>query len=344
MINNTHIKIAVYSLDLSRYACAELRVGAPYRKLRDSLSYKWAVQERDNQSWIDISPIDWADIIVIQRYFPLQETLPILERILDSGKPIVYEIDDLLLDVPLSHPLYQNFQRTIPYIRELLPKVNLITVATDALGERIRQFNPNVITIPNFLDESAIAPPNSSSTPLKATVAYMGTSSHIHDLERIEEVLFKLHDKYKSAVQFVFWGCTGTRLEKLGRIIPFDDCYTSFLGNLSKIHFDIGLAPLANTPFNRCKSNIKWLEYSACARAGIFSDLEPYRESVAHGKTGMLAGDDPKEWFEALEYLISHPDQRKAMGRAARKDAFARFGLSKGVHRYLELYKGLLKR
>lgn len=139
-------------------------------------------------------------------------------------------------------------------------------------------------------------------------------------------------------------GCAGTRLAKLGRVIPFDDSYASFLKTLGKIHFDIGLAPLADNPFNRCKSNIKWLEYSAHARAGIFSDLEPYRESVEHGKTGMLVGDDPKEWFEALEYLISNPNQRKAMGRAARKDAFARFGLSKGVHRYLELYRGLLKR
>jgi len=343
MTKKNHIKIAVYSLDLPHYACAELRVSAPYRKLRDSFSYKWAVQEVDGRSKIDLSPIDWADIIVVQRYFPLLETLPVLERILDSGKPVVYEIDDLLLDVPLSHPLHQNLQRTIPYIRQLLPKVSIVTVATDALGERIREFNPNVITIPNFIDESAITPPNSSSDPLTTTIAYMGTSSHISDLELVEDVLFKLHDKYKPAVKFVFWGCTGTRLETLGRVIPFDDCYASFLGNLSQIHFDIGLAPLTDNPFNRCKSNIKWLEYSAFARAGIYSNLEPYRRSIEHGKTGMLAGKDPNDWLEALEYLISHPAERQAMGRAARKDAFTRFGLSRNAHRFLEAYSGLLR-
>lgn len=343
MTKNSPVRIAVYSLDLPHYACAELRTIAPYRQLRDSLTYKWAVQERDDRSWIDMSPIDWADLIVIQRYFPLLETQPILQRILDSGKPIVYEIDDLLFEVPLSHPLYQNFQRTVPHIRELLPKVNLVTVTTDALGERIREFNPNVITIPNFIDESAIKRPSLSSDPLKTVIAFMGTPSHTPDLELIEEVLFKLHDKHKSTVQFIFWGCSGTRLEKLGRIVPFDDCHASFLANLSKIHFDIGLAPLADNPFNRCKSNIKWLEYSAFGRAGIYSNLEPYSGSVEHGKTGMLVGYDPKDWLDALEYLISHPTERQAMGRTARKDAFTRFGLSRNAHRFLEAYSGLLR-
>ena len=71
----------------------------------------------------------------------------------------------------------------------------------------------------------------------------MGTPSHTQDLALIEEVLFKLRDKYDPSVQFVFWGCTGNRLGKLGQTIPFDDCYASFLRNLGTVHFDIGLAP-----------------------------------------------------------------------------------------------------
>ena len=133
-------------------------------------------------------------------------------------------------------------------------------------------------------------------------------------------------------------------MAQLGRVIPFDDSYASFLKTLGKVHFDIGLAPLADNVFNRCKSNIKWLEYSAYARAGVYADLEPYRDSVKHGNTGMLAGDDPQAWFNALEYLITHPAERKAMGRAARKEAFARFGLSKGAQLYLDVFKSLLNR
>ena len=338
------IKIAVYSLDFPHYACADLRVVTPFRRLREHLDFRWAVQDCNGQSRIDADPAKWADIIVVQRYFPLKETSPLLETFLASGKPVVFEIDDFLLNVPTSHTLYHNFQRTAPFIREFLPKVDLVTVTTDALRERIVTFNPNTVTLPNLIDESAFVQAAPAADPSKTVIAYMGSPTHGKDLELVEEALFQVRDRFGSAVEFIFWGCAGTRLAKLGRIIPFDDSYASFLKTLGKVHFDIGLAPLADNAFNRCKSNIKWLEYSAYARAGIFSDLEPYRDSVEHGKTGMLAGNDPREWAEALKYLITHPTERKIMGRNARKEAFTRFGLSRGVHRYLEIYKTLLNR
>jgi len=58
----------------------------------------------------------------------------------------------------------------------------------------------------------------------------------------------------------------------------------------------------------------------------------------------MLAGNDPKEWMDALEYLIEHPDERQAMDRAARKNAFNQFGLSMNAYRVLDVYSKLLRR
>lgn len=338
----SRLKIAVYSLDLPHYACAELRILAPFRRLRRSLDFRWAVQDCNGRSRIDADPISWADIIVFQRYFPLEETCPILDMMFSSGKPVCYDIDDFLLDVPSTHPLFHNFQRTAPFIRKILPNVDLVTVTTEVLRERLTPFNPNTVVIPNFIDESAIMPLAPTGNTQKTVIAYMGSPTHGEDLELIEDVLFQIRNRFGSAVEFIFWGCAGTNLAKLGRVIPFDDSYTSFLKSLGQVHFDIGLAPLANSVFNRCKSNIKWLEYSAYARAGVYSDLEPYRNSVEHGKTGMLARNDPQEWLDALEYLITHPTERKAMGRAARKESFARFGLSKGAQRHLDVYKNLL--
>lgn len=338
------IKIALYSLDILHYACSELRLIMPLKKLRDSINFKWLVQYSNQISKINTNGIEWADIIVVQRYFPLHETRPILDCMLSSGKPVCYEIDDFLLDIPRTHPLFHNFQRTAPFIREFLPKVDLVTVTTEALRERIAPYNPNTVTIPNFIDESAIAQPSSAESSAQTVIAYMGSPTHGQDLELVEDVLFKIRDKFGPSVAFTFWGCAGTRLAQLGRVISFDDRYVSFLKTLGQVHFDIGLAPLVDNAFNRCKSNIKWLEYSAYGRAGVYSDLEPYRDSVEHGKTGMLAGNDPREWFNALEFLITHPAERKAMGRAARKEAFARFGLSKGAQRYLDVYKSLLNR
>jgi glycosyltransferase involved in cell wall biosynthesis len=344
MANSTPIRIAVYSLDLPHYACAELRINAPLRHLSHKVECQWAVHNAGNRSWIDASPIDWADLILVQRYFPLQETWPVLEGILKSEKPVVYDIDDILMDIAETHPLYDNFQRTIPFIRDFLPRADIVTVTTDRLRDQLLEYNPNTVVIPNFINESAIVPTRAPEYSRETTIAFMGTPSHTQDLELIEDVLFKLKEKFTTGVRFIFWGCAGTRLEKLGPVLPFEDNYASFLKKLGETHFDIGLAPLADTLFNRCKSNIKWLEYSAYGRAGIFSDLDPYRHSVKHGQTGMLAGEDAKEWLHALDYLVTHPTERMAMGRAARKDAFARFGLTHGAQRYLELFSKLVQR
>jgi glycosyltransferase involved in cell wall biosynthesis len=344
MANSTPFRIAVYSLDLPHYACAELRIAAPLRHLSGKVEFKWAVHNADNRSWIDVSPIDWADVILVQRYFPLQETQPVLEGILGSGKPVLYDIDDILLDIVETHPLYDNFQRTIPFIRDLLPRVDIVTVTTDRLREQLLKYNPHTVVIPNFINEAAIIPTRAPSNSRETTIAYMGTPSHTKDLELIEDVLFKLKEKFTTGVRFIFWGAAGTRLEKLGPVLPFEDNYASFLKKLGETHFDIGLAPLADTFFNRCKSNIKWLEYSAYGRAGIFSDLDPYRQSVKHGQTGMLAGEDANDWLYALDYLVTHPAERMAMGRAARKAAFACFGLTRGAHSYLELFSKLVQR
>jgi len=55
---------------------------------------------------------------------------------------------------------------------------------------------------------------------------------------------------------------------------------------LSQLH--IGLAPLLPTEFNRCRSDVKFLEYASAGAAALCSDLDPYRFSVRHGDTGLL--------------------------------------------------------
>ena len=58
--------------------------------------------------------------------------------------------------------------------------------------------------------------------------------------------------------------------------------------------WDVGLAPLADTAFNRCKSAIKTLDYAALGLAVVASDVAAYRGSLADGPGGMLAREPPR--------------------------------------------------
>ena len=68
--------------------------------------------------------------------------------------------------------------------------------------------------------------------------------------------------------------------------------YLHFLQSL-----DIGLAVDTCTEYNRrCRSDAKFLEYAAAGVAGIYADLQPYRDSVVHGETGLLYRTSADLW------------------------------------------------
>jgi glycosyltransferase involved in cell wall biosynthesis len=87
--------------------------------------------------------------------------------------------------------------------------------------------------------------------------------------------------------------------------------------------FDIGVIPLVDRRFNRCKSDLKFLEYSMMGIPSVVSKLVPYETAVQHGANGFLAGN-PKDWLKSLRRLIEDPGLRDEMGGRARLFAESR--------------------
>ena len=82
--------------------------------------------------------------------------------------------------------------------------------------------------------------------------------------------------------------------------------------------FDIGLLPLPDDPFSAGKSPVKCLQYMASGIPVVASPLAATREMVLEGISGFLPRND-EEWVRVLGALLQAPDQRLAMGQAARK-------------------------
>jgi hypothetical protein len=95
--------------------------------------------------------------------------------------------------------------------------------------------------------------------------------------------------------------------------------YADFCAYAAELPIDIGVAPLLDTPFNRCKSDIKWQEYSALGIPGVYSDLPPYQQSVQDGVNGFLCRDQG-QWLAALEGLVQSTSLRREIGASAQKD------------------------
>ena len=81
---------------------------------------------------------------------------------------------------------------------------------------------------------------------------------------------------------------------------------------------DLFIAPLRDTYFNRCKSAIKFLEYSHKGIPGVYSRLPMYEAVIQDGQNGFFASD-LAEWEAHLEQLIASPALRQEMGQRARQ-------------------------
>ena len=100
----------------------------------------------------------------------------------------------------------------------------------------------------------------------------------------------------------------------LTHLMPPDDCrlYPRFVEWLRSLPpFDIGVAPLVDTPFNRVKSDIKLLDYSALGLASLVSDSPAYRADPAFQSA--IVGD----WADALRQVIDDPESMRERARAA---------------------------
>jgi hypothetical protein len=69
--------------------------------------------------------------------------------------------------------------------------------------------------------------------------------------------------------------------------------------------FDVGLAPLVDTPFNRAKSDIKLLDYLALGLLPVVQDCPAYRLDSDTERVALFASD----WFETLRDVIDAPDR-----------------------------------
>lgn len=79
--------------------------------------------------------------------------------------------------------------------------------------------------------------------------------------------------------------------------------------------WDIGIAPLADLPHNRARSDIKLKEYAASGLPWLASPQGPYL-GLGEEQGGRLVPDDG--WFEALERLVAHRRERRQLARNAK--------------------------
>lgn len=103
---------------------------------------------------------------------------------------------------------------------------------------------------------------------------------------------------------------------------------------------DVGLMPLADTPWTRGKCGFKMLQYMSCAIPVVVSPVGMNREILALGSFG-AAARSPGEWSDALRRYYSDPGLCAANGKVARRIVQNHFSRERISRELAEIFRGL---
>ena len=284
-----------------------------------------------------------VDILVIERMLKSNLEKLVVEKCRQFDVKIIYETDDDLINIDETHPQYKLHLEYIEVSKHLAENADEVVVSTNYLKGIMSEYNENVVLIPNIL---AACWDMNSSKPKDSEVfkiGYMGTVTHKYDLDIIKEAVINISNYFSDKDQdFVFEVIGGTE-EKLdwARQIPIPkdkSDYPHFVEWLQEIvDWDLALAPIHDTPINRSKSNIKYLEYTALNVPGVYSNIGPYKETIVHGKTGLIAENTAESWQDNIIKLIEDEDLREDIVNNAREDIKSNYLLDDVLESWIEV-------
>lgn len=326
------LRVAALLPSLGNEASTFLRVESPFRELerRELIEYHPLLAHEGGKYSLRLDLLSRVDVVLVQREMAGTLSYSRLKELLGSRPvKVVYEIDDLLTAVPEGNPAYGVTQEMLPQVEEYLREADLVVVSTDVLRRAFEGYGAPVVCLPNAIDPTLWRKERFPEAGEKVRILFSGTPTHEKDLAVIEEALVRILEEFGERVEIKLWGNSNPTLLGYSQVAPplahlYD--YPSYVKALLDLKVDFAVVPLEDIPFNRAKSNIKWLEYSACGIPVICSALPPY-STIDPGRTGLLAQNTVDSWYEAIKQLIVDSALRRQLAENARAEVLEHHAL-----------------
>lgn len=226
-----------------------------------------------------------------------------------------------------------------------MQEADLVTATTPVLAEYARQYNDNVVALPNLVDTAVWWPLPTPvvDEPRRLRIGWSGGVSHYEDWYTIKKPLNELLRKYRFTLVAVgahFPGIIDKELRKYVEVWPWVG-FQAHSYRMMCMNLDIAVIPLADLPFNHYKSPIKFLEFAAMGCPSVVANVTPYKEEVKDGHTA-LTYDSPERFYDQLERLIISPTLRLAIGGNARSHVINNREAKTNAHLWPDAYQAIL--
>jgi glycosyltransferase involved in cell wall biosynthesis len=239
----------------------------------------------------------------------------VLADLASRGIGIVWDNDDDFRTIPKDSPTFKEVgglraQKRFSETLRTARLAQVVTVTTETLRARYAETGlANVQVIDNHLAHKTRRRTRKHDG---LVIGWIAGDEHLGDARalRVADTLQRLQKAHPQ----VRVEAVGVNLGVADRYhhrpaVPFD--------RLPEImaSWDIGIAPLADTPFNAARSSIKVKEYAASQVPWLASPRTPYL-GLGEREGGRLVEDDG--WFEALDEMVRDGRARKRLARAGR--------------------------
>lgn len=257
----------------------------------------------------------------------------VIDALRRLGAKLIADYDDLIFgteDIALVSSAVKNGtltpERAVDAFSSNLAgllQFDMVTVSTEPLAERVRQFNPGaqVAVVPNVIPESILATHRELATPFRlrptTSIGYFaGTRSHDKDFPVVEAALHRvLSENPDFSLLIVGPVAVPAAIASLANVSSAPVVNYLRLPALMTMCATV-IAPLETSTFNDCKSRVKFLE---AALGGCRLIASPIPDMQAIGAEHLTLASTMDDWYEALSEV---PDAASRADLARRNFEF----------------------
>lgn len=270
------------------------------------------------------------DIVVFSRMYQYEGIKPIVDMIRKKTKAkIVYDTDDLIDHISPDNPFRAELHKEelLKSYWFFLKEADLVTVTTEYLKEEVikkRGAEKPTVVLPNSVREFNFR----DGKEKKVRICYTGSTTHFPDYDFVLDVILDLQKKYD--FEFVTLGLGQDdffedRYKHNATIMrPYLSCmekikqlknYTlyepvgifDYQDTLRDMNITIGICPLHDDNFTRCKSAVKYYDFASVGTATLA------QKSVVYEDCNFTAKYRFSDWKTKLEMLISDEKTRETL-------------------------------
>lgn len=224
--------------------------------------------------------------------------------------PVIVDYDDLLFDIPSDNPAHRMYmnKETQDAIISIIREATCVWVSTSELKRCLQlkemALNEKVYVVPNALDNFGLCFGQRAEPPpanrRQAAVIWRGSPTHTRDvMEFSPEIEAVASENPKTSFVFVGWNpwFLTDRMQPQQAICSGALPVGEFMDFLYATGARIGQVPLHDSRFNKCKSNIAWLEMTWAGGVVLAPDWEEWR------KPGIVSYRTADDYADGLNSL-----------------------------------------